>query len=67
MKKVVVIGGGFAGAYIARHLEKDFDVTLIDTKDYFEFTPGILRTIVFPKHMKRIQVLHTHYLHKSHF
>lgn len=65
MKNVVVIGGGFAGAYIAKHLEKDFAVTLIDTKDYFEFTPGILRTIVHPRHMKKIQVLHSHYLHTA--
>ncbi len=65
MKKVVVIGGGFAGAYIASYLENDFSVTLIDTKDYFEFTPGILRTIVHTQHMKTIQVLHSHYLHKA--
>lgn len=63
----MIIGGGFAGAYIARHLEKDFDVTLIDTKDYFEFTPGILRTIVHTKHMRKIQVLHRHYLHQAKF
>ena len=67
MKRVVVIGGGFAGAYIARRLEKYFSVTLIDTKDYFEFTPGILRTIVHPKHMKKIQVLHKHYLSQTKF
>ncbi len=65
MKKIVVIGGGFAGAYIARKLEKDFDVTLIDSKDYFEFTPGIPRTIVEPEHIKKIQILHTNYLKKA--
>ena len=65
MKKVVIIGGGFAGAYIARELEKDFDITLIDSKDYFEFTPGILRTIVEPEHIKKIQILHTHYLKRA--
>ena len=67
MKNLVIIGGGFAGAYIAKKLEKDknFNITLIDTKDYYEFTPGILRAIVSPKHAKRIQVLHTHYLKKS--
>lgn len=58
----MVIGGGFAGAYAARNLEKKFSVTLIDTKDYFEFTPGILRTLVDPRHMKKIQVLHSNYL-----
>ena len=66
MKKIVIIGGGFAGAYCAKKLEDDFDVTLIDAKDYFEFTPAILRTIVEPKHIKKIQVLHRHYLHKAH-
>lgn len=67
MKKVIVIGGGFAGALTAKKLEKkkDFKVTIIDTKNYFEFTPSILRTIVEPEHIKKIQILHNHYLHKS--
>ena len=65
MKKVIVIGGGFAGSLAAQELEKDFDVTLIDTKNYFEFTPGILRTIIEPEHIKRIHVSHTHYLKKT--
>lgn len=65
MKKVVIIGGGFAGAYAARKLEPDFTVTLIDSKDYFEFTPSVLRTIVEPEHLRKIQVLHSHYLHKA--
>src|SRR3989344_615569 len=65
MKKILVIGGGFAGSYIAKKLEKKFDVTLVDTKDYFEFTPGILRTIVEPEHIKKIQILHSHYLKKT--
>ena len=65
MKKVVVIGGGFAGSYTAKNLEKDFEVTLVDTKDYFEFTPSILRTIVEPKQLRKIQVLHNHYLSKA--
>ena len=64
-KKVVVIGGGFVGAMVSRKLEKKFQVVLIDTKDYFEFTPSILRTIVKPKHMRKIQVLHKHYLHRA--
>ncbi len=67
MKKVVILGGGFAGSLAAKKLQKDFEVTLIDTKDYFEFTPGILRTIVEPRHIKRVQVLHRHYLKKAHF
>ncbi|NJO90468.1 MAG: RNA 3'-terminal phosphate cyclase [Chloroflexia bacterium] len=45
--------------------ENIFDVTLIDTKDYFEFTPGILRTIVEPKHARSVQQLHSHYLSRA--
>ncbi len=62
MKRIVIIGGGFAGSLAARKLEKKFDVTLIDTKDYFEFTPGVLKTLINPDHSKNIQVLHNDYL-----
>lgn len=65
MKKVVIIGGGFAGSTIAKALENKFDVTLVDTKDFFEFTPGILRTIVEPKHMCKIHKMYKDYLKKT--
>ncbi len=65
MKKILILGGGFAGAYCARKLEEKFDVTLIDSKDYFEFTPSVLRTIVEPEHLAKIQVLHRQYLHQA--
>ena len=65
MKKIIIIGGGFAGSFLAKKLEKHYNVTLIDTKNYFEFTPGILRTIINPEHLKNIQVLHKDYLKKS--
>jgi len=64
-KKVVILGGGFAGSIIAKQLEKEFDTILIDTKPYFEYTPGILRTIIKPEHIKKIQRLHNHYLQKT--
>ncbi|MFH1010042.1 MAG: FAD-dependent oxidoreductase [bacterium] len=66
MKRVVIVGGGFAGAYIAKVLEGRFEVTLIDTKDYFEYTPGVLRCVVEPEHIRSVQVLHTHYLRSAH-
>ncbi len=66
MRKVVIIGGGFSGALVAKKLEhENFSVTLIDTKDYFEFTPSVLRTIVEPEHAKRIEVLHKDYLKRA--
>jgi len=61
-KRVVIIGGGFAGTYCAQSLEDQFHVSIIDNKDYFEFTPSVLRTIVEPHHLRKLQVLHTHYL-----
>lgn len=65
MKSVVIIGGGFAGSYCARQLEDYANVTLIDKKKYFEFTPSILRTLVEPKHRKKIHAKHTDYLRKA--
>jgi len=59
------VGGGFAGTYAAQHLEDHFQVTILDNKDYFEFTPSVLRTIVEPHHLRKLQVLHTHYLRTS--
>ena len=65
MKKVVIIGRGFAGTESAKILQNNFKVTLIDTKPYFEYTPGILRSIVDLKHIKSVQKLHSHYLKKA--
>jgi NADH dehydrogenase FAD-containing subunit len=49
-RTVIVIGGGFAGFVCARHLKKKFQVTVVDAKEFFEYTPGILRAFVHPKH-----------------
>lgn len=65
IKRVVIVGGGFTGACSAKKLQNKFDLTLIDTKDYYEFTPGILRTLVEPNHMSKIQILHKDYLKKG--
>ncbi|MBI4151899.1 FAD-dependent oxidoreductase [Candidatus Woesearchaeota archaeon] len=62
MKKLIIIGGGFAGAYIAQKLQSTLRVTLFDTKDYFEFTPSVLRTLVEPNHIRKIEVRHRVYL-----
>jgi apoptosis-inducing factor 2 len=65
MEKLVIIGGGFAGTTIAKALEMKFDTTLIDSKDYFEYTPAILRTIVEPGHLNKVQRKHETYLKKA--
>jgi len=65
MKQVVIVGGGFAGAKIAKALQSKFDVTLIDNKDYFEYTPSILRIPLKPKLVKHIRIKHKDYLKKA--
>lgn len=67
MKKVVIIGGGFCGARVAKNLQSTFEVTLIDDKEYFEFTPGVLRVLVEPEREKTLQILHRSYLAKGKF
>src|SRR5215510_6684095 len=43
--RIVIIGGGFAGTAIARRLERKFhrdssvEITLVDSENYFTFTP----------------------------
>ena len=65
MKRVVIIGGGFAGANAARVLDGKCDLTLIDCEDFFEYTPGILRTLVEPQHYRRLHVKHSEYLNNA--
>lgn len=65
MKRVVVIGGGFAGTAVAKKLNGKCDLTLIDTEDYFEYTPGILRVLVEPEHYKKLHAKHKDYLPKT--
>jgi len=62
MKKVIILGGGFAGSYLAKKLEKKFTVTLIDQKDYFEFTPSILKVLIEPEYAKKIQKKYSDFL-----
>ena len=62
MKTVVIIGGGFAGSLIAKELSRHFSVIMIDDKNYFEFTPGVLRIVVDIEHISKIQRKHERYL-----
>lgn len=64
-KKVVIVGGGYAGINAAKKLEQDFDVTLVDTKDYYEFTPSRLRTLVEPDHVYKVQLHYKSILNRA--
>jgi NADH dehydrogenase FAD-containing subunit len=49
-KRVVIVGGGFCGAFAALKLDDDprFETILVDTKEYFEYTPSILKAFCNP-------------------
>jgi len=49
--RVLVIGSQFSGTFCARELKKHFFVTVVDAKEYFEYTPGVLRAFVKPCHL----------------
>jgi len=49
--RALIIGGQFSGTFCARDLKKHFHVTVVDAKEYFEYTPGVLRAFVKPAHL----------------
>ena len=57
-KHVVVVGASFGGLAVQRELSgrRDVKVTLVDFKDYFEYTPGVLRCLVDPSWLKELTV-----------
>ncbi|KCV70161.1 hypothetical protein, variant [Fonticula alba] len=63
-RRVVIVGGGMVGAYAALLLDQmpRFHVTLIDTKEYFEFTPGITQVFADPSKVDRFRLPHASYL-----
>lgn len=47
-RRVVIVGGGFAGLVVGDALDRmnqRFHVTLIDTKEYFEYTPSTVKLL----------------------
>jgi hypothetical protein len=48
---VLIIGGSFCGLLCARDLTHGFLVTIVDAKEFFEYTPGVLRAYAKPKHL----------------
>ncbi|SEG87410.1 NADH dehydrogenase, FAD-containing subunit [Actinacidiphila yanglinensis] len=51
---VAVVGGGYGGAALARLLDADFDVLLVDPKDAFVHTVAALRGLVDEEWSQRI-------------
>ena len=52
---MVVVGGQFAGRRASRMLRKgNLHVTLVDSKGFWEYTPGALRCLVEPKAARKM-------------
>lgn len=65
--KVVILGGGFCGAWVAKKFDsnKALEVTLIDSKDYFEYTPSIWKLLLDTRIYSRITIPHARYLKQT--
>ncbi|XP_004135044.1 apoptosis-inducing factor 2 [Cucumis sativus] len=61
-KRVVIVGGGIGGAFVAYSLQFVADVVLIDQKEYFEISWAGLRSMVEPSFAERSVINHTDYL-----
>ncbi|XP_060215431.1 uncharacterized protein LOC132642188 [Lycium barbarum] len=61
-KRVVVIGGGVAGSLIAKSLQDEANVSLIDMKEFFEIPWAALRSMCDPSFAKRAVFSHSEYL-----
>eukprot|EP01080_Neovahlkampfia_damariscottae_P007918 gene7918-12386_t len=64
-KKVVVLGGGIGGIMVAKSLEKLFKVTLIDKKEFFEYTPGRINSILKPIYLENVKKEYKKFLNST--
>lgn len=51
--KLTIVGGGFLGAELAKALDADMDVTLIERASHFTHTPAMIRAMVDPTLLDR--------------
>lgn len=61
----VCSGGGFAGSKAAQMLEREpyMEVTLIDSKPFFQCTPSLPASLVDPAAVQKISAAHTSVRH----
>ena len=55
--QVVIVGASFAGLAVQRelsHCSNQLDITLVDYKTYFEYTPGVLRCFIDPAYFQKL-------------
>lgn len=62
--KTVIVGGGFCGATIAKKLDCP-ELTLIDKKSFFEYTPSITKTSLDGEYKENIIIPYREFLRES--
>lgn len=64
-RHVLIVGGGLAGLAAARELRRQFRVTVVDAKEYFEFTSGILRAYCDPTYWDSLTFIYHEVLERN--
>ena len=54
MKRVVIVGGGYAGVTLARELDAAFEVVLLERRDRFYHNVGAMRAVTDPALFRRL-------------
>lgn len=56
MKRVIIVGGGYAGTGLARRLDRELEVRLIEPRQCFVHNIGAMRAVVEPALLQRIVI-----------
>jgi len=56
VKRVIIVGGGYAGTALARALDKLAEVQLVDSRDRFVHNVAAIRSVVDPSLLDRIVI-----------
>ncbi len=60
--EIVIIGGGYAGTAVAKALDKNFNVTLIEKRERFFHNSGSLRAAVDARWLRKLFIPYDHLL-----
>jgi NADH dehydrogenase FAD-containing subunit len=66
MKRVVIVGGGYAGTALARALDAAVEVVLVEPRDRFVHNVAAIRALVEPALLRRIVIPYDRLLKRGH-
>jgi apoptosis-inducing factor 2 len=62
LKRVIVVGGGYGGTAVAKELDQNCDVTLIEKRERFFHNSGSLRAAVDARWLRKLFIPYDHLL-----